>query len=158
MRYKKSGFSLLELLIILGVTASLLGIAGLNFAKQRQKGDLNQITQELGQNIRLARAQALAQGHRVRIKIGDRKRYFIADFNPTTNSWERRKRVMLNGKGIFTEDSRQRIIKFDTRGFADITSPNIPFTITNGDDTKEILISMTGNIIIRDVAHDAGDN
>jgi len=150
VRYQKSGFSLLELLIILGVTAILIGLAGFAFAKERQKGELVRISQTFGQNIRLARAQALAKSNNMRIQIDNHNQYSIEEWNSTNNTWRRIKRVKLNGKGRFDSDSVNLGITFDSRGYAEFSPQNIPLIITNDSDRQELIISMTGNIVIRD--------
>jgi len=148
---KKGGFSLLELLFVLAISGILLGLAGVSFAKQRQKGDITRISQELGQNIRLARAQALSKSTTMSIRIGDRKRYFLYEWDDATNSWRKIKRIMLNGKGLFDQSSTHMRIVFDSRGYADFRPANTPIIIRNDTGAQEILVSMTGSIIIRDL-------
>ena len=62
VKFKKSsaGFTLVELLIVLGVTSILAGVSAVVYGNLQVSAQLNDISSQVTQNLRLAREQSLS--------------------------------------------------------------------------------------------------
>ncbi len=62
VKFKKSsaGFTLIELLIVIGITTILAGVSAVVYGNLQVSAQLNDISAQVAQNLRLAREQSLA--------------------------------------------------------------------------------------------------
>ncbi len=151
MRFKKSGFSLIELIMVLGITAVLIGVVGFNFAKQRQKGNLTKAIQTFAQDIKLSRSKALSQSTSWRIKSVNPNVYILEEWDDNNNTWTIKHRRSLPGSTRFASETVSGSITFDSRGFANTDPPELELIIRTNEQSQRIYTSMTGNLLTMDI-------
>ena len=79
-RFKKEGFSLLELLIVLAIMAIVSAIAAPNFMNYLAERRLNGAARQVMSDLMSARQKAVSQGHEFRVFFnGDNHSYTILD-------------------------------------------------------------------------------
>ncbi len=74
-----SGYTLTELVVVLGILAVALGMGGVWFASQVPHYRLNGAVQQIRADLLAARARAVKQGNKVRVMFLDAHHYDILD-------------------------------------------------------------------------------
>lgn len=83
------GFTMVEIMVVIGILAIILAIAVPNFAAMQRKTRIRAGAQEIAQDFRFTRERALAIGsHYNIITTADRKSYKIIDPNGDTTTYK----------------------------------------------------------------------
>ena len=141
-----SGYTLTELMIVLGILAVVLGLSGTWLASQLPQYRLNGVVRQIRADLLAARAQAVRQGNEVRIFFTDPEQYDILDDDNN------------NGRADPGEAVESRSIREDFAG-VEIQSNNNPIfhprgtasslatvKVSNASGEKEIKIAITGRV------------
>ena len=147
--YGTSGYTLTELMIVLGILAVVLGLSGTWLASQLPQYRLNGVVRQIRADLLAARAQAVRQGNEVRIFFTDPEHYDILDDDNN------------NGRADSGEAVESRSIQEEFAGVA-IQSNNNPIfhprgtasslatvTVSNASGEKAITISITGRVKVK---------
>ncbi len=90
---KTTGFSLIELLIVIGITTILAGVSAVVYGNLQVSAQLNDVSAQLTQSLRLAREQSLAGlnniDHGVKIDSNQYTLYQGASYNIRESSYDR---------------------------------------------------------------------
>jgi type IV fimbrial biogenesis protein FimT len=129
---KQSGFTLIEMMIVIAIMGIFAGIAIPNFLSYMPKHRLNGAARQVMGDLMLARMQAVSQNTTVTVAwVSDRK-YKISTEEKTINYSD----VTMGG---FTD------ISFSPRG----TATNRTITLTNSTGLeKKVTVAMTGRVKI----------
>ena len=140
------GYTLTELMIVLGILAVVLGLSGTWLASQLPQYRLNGVVRQIRADLLAARAQAVRQGNEVRIFFTDPEHYDILDDDNN------------NGRADSGEAVESRSIQEEFAGVA-IQSNNNPIfhprgtasslatvTVSNASGEKRITIAITGRV------------
>lgn len=143
------GYTLTELMIVLGILAVVLGLSGTWLASQLPQYRLNGVVRQIRADLLAARAQAVRQGNEVRIFFTDPEHYDILDDDNN------------NGRADSGEAVESRSIQEEFAGVA-IQSNNNPIfhprgtasslatvTVSNASGEKAITISITGRVKVK---------
>ena len=143
------GYTLTELMIVLGILAVVLGLSGTWLASQLPQYRLNGVVRQIRADLLAARAQAVRQGNEVRIFFTDPEHYDILDDDNN------------NGRADPGEAVESRSIQEEFAGVA-IQSNNNPIfhprgtasslatvTVSNASGEKAITISITGRVKVK---------
>ena len=76
---ESSGYTLTELVIVLGMVAVVLGVSGIWLSSQLPQYRLNGVVRQIRADLLAARAQAVRQGNEVRVFFTDTQHYDILD-------------------------------------------------------------------------------
>ena len=144
-----SGYTLTELMIVLGILAVVLGLSGTWLASQLPQYRLNGVVRQIRADLLAARAQAVRQGNEVRIFFTDPEQYDILDDDNN------------NGRADPGEAVESRSIREDFAG-VEIQSNNNPIfhprgtasslatvKVSNASGEKAITISITGRVKVK---------
>ncbi len=74
---KRSGFSLIELMVVIGIISIILAIAIPDFARNQQRARIRSGAQAIAQDFRQIRERALSRGQRFSITIPDSRHYQV---------------------------------------------------------------------------------
>ena len=134
---KQSGFTLIEMMIIIAILAIFAAIAVPNFLSYLPKSRLNGAARQVMGDLMAARMQAVSQNTTVTVAWdSDRKYQISTEPNPKTINYSD---VTI---GSFTA------ISFDPRG----TATNRTITLTNSTGLgKKVTVAMTGRVKITDL-------
>ena len=143
---ESSGYTLTELMIVLGILAVVLGLSGIWLSSQLPQYRLNGAVRQIRADLQAAKAQAVRQGNEVRVFFTDPQHYDILDDDNN------------NGKADPGEAVESRSIQEEFAGVA-IQSNNNPIfhprgtasslatvRISNASREKAITISITGRV------------
>ena len=146
---KPWGYTLTELMIVLGILAVVLGLSGIWLSSQLPQYRLNGAVRQIRADLLAARAQAVRQGNEVRVFFTDPQHYDILDDDNN------------NGKADPGEAVESRSIQEEFAGVA-IQSNNNPIfhprgtasslatvRISNASREKAITISITGRVKVK---------
>ena len=141
-----SGYTLTELLIVLGIVAVVLGLGGTWLFSQLPQYRLNGAVRQIRADLLAAKAQAVRRGNEVRVFFTDPQHYEILDDDNN------------NGRADPGEAVEFRSIQEDFAG-VDIESNNNPIfhprgtasslatvRVSNASREKMITISITGRV------------
>ncbi len=109
LRWARSGFSLVETLVVLAVVAVLLGLAAPGVATWRARHGLQAVAEDLWNGLVLARSQALVQQQRVVLCP-----LSAADGCDAQGAWSSGWQVFVDGNHSGQRDSGERVLL--TRG------------------------------------------
>ena len=147
---KQSGFTLLEMMIVIGLLSILTGIAVPNFLSYLPKHRLNGAARQLMGDLMAARMQAIKLNHRARVFFYSNHEYKIcddADNNGivTAEEGDVQLRDIQNEYFDVTFDSSDPPDPvFSSRG----TATNVTITLQNSSGSKDITTSIAGRVKI----------
>ena len=146
---KESGFTLIELIIIIAILAIFAGIAVPNFLSYMPKHRLNGAARQVMGDLMAARMKAVSQNNEFKIFfLANGHEYMILDDDDNDGTadggeWTETKDIQ-NGYQDVTIGSNNDPI-FSPRG----TATNLPtITLTNPSGSKIITISIAGRVKI----------
>jgi prepilin-type N-terminal cleavage/methylation domain-containing protein len=146
-----SGFTLLELLIVIGMIGVLSAIGFASVGGLRRSLALDEAGAKLSQQIQRARAQSMTTSSSWRVRIIDGDTFVLEQDTSmtTTPTWTNRNTSDLPGAMTFS-NADNTSISFTTRGIGTLTTGNADFRI-KVDGTEKLVVapSMVGTIRTR---------
>jgi prepilin-type N-terminal cleavage/methylation domain-containing protein len=129
-----SGFTLLELLIVIGMIGVLSAIGFVSVSGLRRGLALDEASANLNQQIQRARAQSMSTSTVWRVRITDNNTFVLEQNTSatTTPTWTNRSTVDLPNSMIFS-NTAQDTISFSTRGTAEFKNGTGNFSLSNRD-------------------------
>ena len=153
-----SGFTLLELLIVIGMIGVLSAIGFASMGGLRRSQALDEAAANLSQQIQRARAQSMSTSTVWRVRITDSDTFVLEQntSTSTTPTWTNKSTIDLPGSMTFS-NTAQDTIGFDTRGIGAFSNGSGAFSLSGSDfrikvDGNEKLImkpSLIGTIRTR---------
>jgi prepilin-type N-terminal cleavage/methylation domain-containing protein len=147
-----SGFTLLELLIVIGMIGALSAIGFASMGGLRRSQDLEQATANLSQQIQRARAQSMSTSTVWRVRITDGDTFVLEQDTSTTATptWTTRSTTDLRS-GMTFSNTAGDTMSFNTRGIGSFSNGAGAFSSSTSDfrikvDGSEKLI-MTPSIL-----------
>ena len=140
------GYTLTELMIVLGILAVVLGVSGTWLASQLPQYRLNGAVRQIRADLMTARAQAVRQGNSVRVSFADPQHYDIwVDHNKNSRvdpgEVIESRSILEDFAGVVIESNRNPI--FSPRG----TASNFgTIKVSNVSGEKKITIGITGRV------------
>jgi len=157
MAKREQGFSLLELFLVLGVLAILLGIATSNYLNLRRQLAVGEAGQQVAQDLGRCRGLAMSQSRVCRLVVRGAERYAVelarfddpeppadvcarSDFDPVS---ETTLRAPVRFQGAAGGDC----VAYGTRGYArlHLTTPGY-LEVGDGTRARRVLPSMVGAV------------
>jgi prepilin-type N-terminal cleavage/methylation domain-containing protein len=134
---RQQGFSLIEMLIILGVLSILLGIGALNFNQYMQRSRLNEASKVMGETLRRVSELAITESQGMIVTLG-------------SNSLSWREAATNTPRGSQTLPYNATISAKSTSSI-DFTGRGIPlesenFTVSLNSKNKEVYLFVTGAV------------
>ena len=141
-----SGYTLTELVIVLGILAVALGLSGIWLSSQLPQYRLNGVVRQIRADLLAARAQAVRQGNKVRVFFVDSQHYDILDDdnnNGRTDPGEaiESRSIQEDFEGVAIQSNNNPI--FHPRGTA---SSLATVRVSNAAGEKTITIAITGRV------------
>ncbi len=141
-----SGYTLTELMVVLGILGVVLGLGGLWFSSQLPYYRLNGVVRQIRADLLAARAQAVKQGHEVRVFFTDAQHYDM--LNDVNNNGRadpgepvEPRSILEEFPGVAIESNNNPI--FYPRGTA---SSLATIRVSNVSGEKAITIGITGRV------------
>ena len=139
----KRGFSLVEVVIVLQLTAIAAFIAVPNMSAFFARYQLMSASNQLGFDIARARMQAIGQNQSVRIRMLSGTQY-VRETSKNGNPWSNQLTRSLPRGVTVTTTSAQ--VGFDRRGFATV---NNSITVSGGvQQLKTVMTNVIGRVTI----------
>jgi len=151
-KFKKDGFSLLELMIVLAIMAIVSTIAAPNFMNYLAERRLNGAARQVMSDLMSARQKAVGQGHEFKVFFnGDKHSYTILDDannNGTANTGE-----ATEGRDLYPDYYDVTFTAtanpvFNPRGTANGTT--VTLTSSRTEVSKCVKVASTGRVKIDD--------
>ena len=141
-----AGYTLTELMIVLGILAVVLGLSGMWLSSQLPHYRLNGAVRQIRADLLAARAQAVKQGNEVRVLFTDSQHYDI--LNDVNNNGRadpgeavETRSILEEFAGVTIESNNNPI--FYPRGTA---SSLATVRVSNVSGEKAITIGITGRV------------
>lgn len=138
----KKGYTLMELLVTIGLSAVIAAIALPVAPKLVAQYQIRGVTSQIGFELARARMQAVAQNRAVRLRFAEQGGYYFVErslddgsFGTTVASVR-----LPNGVTISTDSAD---VTFDTRGLADA---ELTLDITKGDSHLTLSMNILGRV------------
>jgi len=141
MLNKKSGFTLIEMLIVIAILGVLMGLGYSSFSRVRGKLGLEESANRVAQDIQKCRSTAIAKTVRCRITFTDGKSYDVDTSNNGT-TWRRQYSAEI-GDGITSSWNAGDTITFNSKGFATFPASPSPFVITLSQNGETYVVVPT---------------
>ncbi len=125
-----SGFSLIELVAVIGIAAVLMAMATLNFNQWSSKYDVERQTREIYSDIMQTRLSAMQQKQNMRIFFGPTQ-YNVVNEVGNIVTTKRLNHEIRNGAGFAIFNINTNNVRFDNRGFAtnSFGTPNMTLVV-----------------------------
>lgn len=146
------GFTLLELLIVIGVFGILATIGFLSLTRLNRQLTLEAAANELSQDFGRARSNALSTGANWRVRLTGPRSYVVEQ--EEDGEWVRRRgadyptRISFTDP-TFTGDDSDVIAQFDSRGFAQFQPSVLVVVLGEGGRELTVTPAMTGTARVR---------
>ncbi|GGR07612.1 pilus assembly FimT family protein [Deinococcus ruber] len=147
MRYRQSGFTVLELLVVMAIIGILSAVAFIALTKRNNQLQNLQFIEKLGQDINYARSIAMAKGQKVQIQFNSLNGYTVTNIESSpqmTIATASNSQVALGNISL-----GDKIVCSSTGFCFGYTSANALKTIssitaTTGTNTKTLSITLLG--------------
>lgn len=145
---KESGFTLVELMIVIAVASALMLIATFSYLSFRPSLRLSGATRQMLGDLMNARMKSVNQNNEFKVFFLNNKEYKILDDDDNngtadTGEWSETKDIQDNYPGVTLSATSDPI--FSPRGTA---NAGTTVTLTNTNGTKTVSVSMTGRVKI----------
>jgi type II secretion system protein H len=128
-----SGFTLLELLIVIGMIGALSAIGFASMGSLRRSLALDEAAANLSQQIQRARAQSMSTSTTWRVRITDSDTFVLEQDTSTTTTptWTNKNTTDLPS-GMTFSNPAGTTVGFTTKGIGPTTNPaNVQFQVNN---------------------------
>ena len=148
----QAGFSLIELLVALGIFALVAAVTIPNIAQMRSTYQLRSAVQGVFMDLQKARAAAVKERNRYHVSLVDGTSYQIHDDDNNNDTEDDGVDSVLvkdlygNGAGVTLAMSPAQVTFLPTGRVLDLNATT--FTVSNGTDSWELEISAVGRIQI----------
>ena len=144
-----SGYTLTELMIVLGILAVVLGLSGIWLSSQLPHYRLNGAVRQIRADLLAARAQAVREGNGVRIFFRDPQHYDILDDDNNNGRADpgealESRSIQEEFAGVVIQSNNNPI--YHPRGTA---SSLATVRVSNASGEKAITISITGRVKVK---------
>lgn len=141
-----SGYTLTELMVVLGILGVVLGLSGIWLSSQLPSYRLNGVVRQIRADLLSARAQAVKQGNEVRVFFTGPQHYDILNDDNNNGRVDpgeavETRSILEDFPGVVIESNRNPI--FNPRGTA---SSFGTITVSNAWGEKAITIGITGRV------------
>lgn len=145
---KQSGFTLVEMMIVIAILAVLVGIAIPNYLAWLPKSRLNGAARQIMGNLMWARMQAVNQNNNFRVFFLDSHNYQILDDDDNNGNinggeWTQTKDIQQEYSDVTFSATRNPI--FYPRG----TAWGATITLSNSAGSVYVKIHLTGRVMIQ---------
>jgi type IV fimbrial biogenesis protein FimT len=149
---KQSGFTLIEMMIIIAILAIFAAIATPNFLSYLPKSRLNGAARQVMGDLMAARMKAVSQNCDVTVTFAsgnpEYKIWTDSNNNDTIDSGEEiTKNIQSNYYDVIISSTTNNNIKFSSRGTASPLGETI-ITLTNSVGSTKVNVSLTGRVKI----------
>jgi prepilin-type N-terminal cleavage/methylation domain-containing protein len=143
-----SGFTLLEVLIVIGMIGVLSAIGFASLGGLRRSLALDEATANLSQQIQRARAQSMSTSTVWRVRITDSDTFVLEQNTSTTATptWTNRNTIDLSGAMTFA-NTVEDTISFSTRGTSSFSNGTGSFSSSTSE--FKIKVDGTDKLILR---------
>ena len=151
---KQSGFTLIEMMIIIAILAIFAAIAVPNFLSYLPKSRLNGAARQVMGDLMAARMKAVSLNHRVKVFFYSNYQYKIcddADTDGTVDDGEgdvQLRDIQNEYSDVTFDSSNPPDPIFSSRGTANSL---VTIRLTNSVDSKEVTVSIAGRVKITDL-------
>ena len=145
---KESGFTLVELMIVISVASALMLVATFSYLSLRPSLRLNGVTRQMLGDLMTARMKSVNQNNEFKVFFLNTTEYKILDDDDNDGTddmgeWSETKDIQDNYPGVTLSATSDPI--FSPRGTA---NAGTTITLTNTNGTKTVSVSMTGRVKI----------
>lgn len=146
MRIQRSGFTLLEVMMVMVMAALIIAMAVPKFGQLRESGRMKAARTQMISTLSTARAAAIQNGRPARwIRIGDQ--VIVQTTNNAGNFTTFMKPVDFNTTYKVSLNSTSSLVNYDARGFA--TGANNFRVYIRGATVDSICITNAGAVLLR---------
>lgn len=143
-----SGFTIIELMIVIGLAAVLTTIAGYNYFSYRPSLLLSGATRQIMGDLLAAKMKAVGQSNNYKIFFLNEREYMVLDDDDNDGvldggEWSQTKDIQTEYPGVTFTATDDPV--FTSRGTANNVTT---VTLTNSGSSKQISIYMTGYVEI----------
>ena len=146
--HNDSGFTIFELMIVMGIAAVLTTVAGYNYLSIRPSLLLSGATRQIMGDLLAAKMKAVGQSNDYKIFFLNEREYMVLDDDDNDGvldggEWSQTKDIQTEYPGVTFTTTSDPV--FTSRGTANNLTT---VTLTNSGSSKQISIYMTGYVEI----------